>query len=122
MKKRDKKQWMWLKANALRKEQRSQNNRYELIVYEILKQIGVRFVWQKIFHTDKRYCVVDFYIPKLKLVIEVDGKHHKKGKDAERTEWLYKRGVRKVYRIKNESVINEPQVVKNKIATVISYL
>ena len=70
-----------------------------------------KFVKQKIFEDiqhNKAY-IVDFYIPKLKLVFEVDGDSHK-GKwnetyDAVRSSFLATRGI-KVVRFTNEETLN----------------
>jgi len=47
----------------------------EKIVYQLLKQLNIEFVWEKTFtwSQDKRY---DFYIKNLNIIIEVHGKQH----------------------------------------------
>ena len=58
--------------------------------------------------------IVDFYCPKLKLVIEVDGESHctdeGKAYDEVRTQILEGYGL-KVVRVKNEEVMNEFETV-----------
>ena len=62
--------------------------------------------------------IVDFYCPKLKLVIEVDGESHctNEGKeyDEVRTQILEGYGL-KVVRVKNEEVTNEFESVCEKL-------
>lgn len=62
--------------------------------------------------------IVDFYCHELKLVIEIDGKHHYIKKnieyDNERTEILYAYGL-KVIRIKNSDVLYNFENVCRKI-------
>ena len=53
--------------------------------------------------------IADFYIPKAKLIIEVDGEVHiddkAKAKDLERTWYFNNQGI-EVFRITNDQVIN----------------
>ena len=60
--------------------------------------------------------IVDFYCHKAGLVIEVDGDVHAKREieDNVRTDWLNTIGL-KVLRFTNDEVLNERQVVKDKI-------
>ena len=60
--------------------------------------------------------ILDFYCPKLKLVIEVDGKSHESQSeyDAIRTATLESHGYR-VLRFKNEEVLNDLQNVLGRI-------
>lgn len=48
----------------------------EIRMKERLTQLGISFLFQKGFIKDKGFFVCDFYIPKMKLVIEVDGAAH----------------------------------------------
>lgn len=75
----------------------------ELIVKDYLDDIGVEHIFQKGF-LKPFHRIVDFYIPKKKLIIEVDGSAHKfkKRKDGRKDrEWLSKRGI-KTLRIRND--------------------
>ena len=85
---------------------------YEVFCNNVLKGLRCKVVQQKIFYytvgkstKPNRFFIVDFYIPKYKTVLEVDGKPHytKEGikNDTERTEMLKMLGVEKVVRIKN---------------------
>lgn len=79
------------------------------------KQIlGIQFYRQKMIGN----YIVDFYAPKAKLVIEVDGSQHtdKDGHkaDVKRDEYLFARGLR-VLRFDNLQVLNETEAVVEKI-------
>lgn len=79
--------------------------KHEKIFFKVLKQCGEKVVKQKIFIRGKTAYITDFYIPKLKLVFEVDGKTHEGQEeyDARRTAFINTYGV-KVVRYKNEEV------------------
>lgn len=68
-----------------------------------------RLSFQKIFYDDrnKKGYIVDFYIHKIKMIIEVDGAYHnndrQKQYDADRTRFLNAIGIY-VFRITNEQV------------------
>ncbi|MEI6352857.1 MAG: endonuclease domain-containing protein [Candidatus Nomurabacteria bacterium] len=64
--------------------------------------------------------IVDFYIPKIKLVIEIDGKIHEKLKeyDKERAEKLRSYGL-KIVRITNESILNNSEKTYKKLSEII---
>ena len=80
---------------------------------EILPGISqYRFLRQRPIH----HYIVDFYCPKLRLVIEVDGETHNSEEaqkyDQERTEILHHYGI-EVLRYSNEDVILHTQRVKH---------
>lgn len=62
--------------------------------------------------------VLDFYCPELKLCIELDGEQHafdeNAAKDAARTDYLERRGIR-VLRFWNSEVLQSPAEVANRI-------
>ena len=64
------------------------------------------------------YFIVDFYCPKLKLVIEIDGESHftdeGKAYDQERTERLEGYGL-KVIRFTNQEVLNNFEGIYEKL-------
>lgn len=61
----------------------------ELKVKEQLDEIGIKYVQQKFVHDSKRYYVLDFYIPSLKLVIECNGDYwHNRPDRIERDKML----------------------------------
>jgi very-short-patch-repair endonuclease len=63
-------------------------------------------------------CTVDFYAPKMKLVVEVDGSQHRNEGDAAedrvRDEFMSKLGL-KVLRFNSREVLKEPQSVLETI-------
>ncbi|MEX2477147.1 MAG: endonuclease domain-containing protein [Gracilimonas sp.] len=67
--------------------------------------------------------VLDFYIPKAKLAIEVDGKIHLskevKENDINKDAFLNRNGIH-VIRIKNEDVVNEIDDVITKLEVIVS--
>jgi very-short-patch-repair endonuclease len=77
-----------------------------------LKYKGYKFFPQVVFGA----FVVDFYCPRLKLVIEVDGASHegKKEYDDWRTSRLEAEGLR-VLRFTNEEVLGDVELVVEKI-------
>jgi len=79
-------------AKQIRRKLISRATPAELDFRKKLKSLGVFFVFQKVIFVDEyQFYVVDFYIPKLKLAIELDGYHHRKqrNKDRRRTKRLY---------------------------------
>jgi len=92
----------------------------EIKLWQILrnKQMGYKFRRQ---HSIGNY-IVDFYSPKLKLVIEVDGDSHYIGNaqnyDKIRDEYLNSLGI-KVLRVKNSDIMNNIEgiylYIKNEI-------
>lgn len=66
--------------------------------------------------------IVDFYCPKAKLVIEIDGKSHDTNDarlyDKERDEILQSYGL-KVLHVRNEEVMNDFDGIKRKILNII---
>lgn len=84
------------------------------------KQIhGVRFLRQ----FSVSFYVVDFYAPKLLLVIEVDGPMHNsdeaKDYDQKRTEYLASLGI-KVFRFTNEQVLGNINKVEKEILEIVA--
>ena len=95
----------------------------EKIVWMYLrkKQFGYRFLRQ--YSVDKY--VVDFYCPKLKLAVEIDGDVHddpdQKKYDAERQIDIEKFGIT-FARIKNEELLGNPNKAFAKIEDAIKLL
>ncbi len=60
------------------------------ILFRILRNLGIAIECQKIFQNGDSWVIVDFFVPSVQLVIELDGKHHLLNKkyDAERSHWL----------------------------------
>lgn len=72
--------------------------------YRYLRDCGVRFLRQKPIGN----YIVDFYCPKLHLVIELDGSQHYLDKgiqyDSKRTDELKEYGIKAVVRIPNNEI------------------
>jgi very-short-patch-repair endonuclease len=86
---------------AKRKEMLANPTEAEAIFHERIKQLGERFHPQHIIG----FYIVDFVFPKKMLIVEIDGKHHRKGEpykhDMRRTEFLKSLGF-EVSRIPNK--------------------
>ncbi len=103
----------------------------ELELIMKLDECKIKYEFQKYFFTSARSCIADFYIPKYRLVIEVDGGYHSSYRqivrDAEKDMFYMDMGLRLI-RIKNEdvssfdfngeffkSVIRKPIILTDKI-------
>lgn len=82
----------------------------EIEFKKILDENNIYYMFQKAFIQGNNYVIVDFYLPKLKLCIEIDGGYHDTEKQQKRDKnkdyYLTKQRNFKVLRIKNEDVIN----------------
>jgi very-short-patch-repair endonuclease len=80
----------------------------ELKFRNILEGKGVKYIFQKGFIASNFHCIVDFYIPRKKICIEIDGGIHNSEtqsiKDRMRDSYLINTRGFKVIRIKNEEV------------------
>ena len=80
----------------------------ELEVELFLVKNKFKYMKQKIFFSQGMSCIVDFYIPKHKCCIEVDGGYHntkiQKAKDRAKNNYLSKVRNLCVVRIKNKDV------------------
>lgn len=83
---------------------------------KFLRQHPIRFHY---FGT-RRFFVADFYCAQAKLIIEIDGKIHEKQKeyDQYRTYLLNTLGF-KVIRFTNDEILNQMNVVLNKLHPII---
>lgn len=72
----------------------------------LLTKLNEKFIFQEPFFDEWYFLIADFYLPKRRLIIEVDGVQHglpsARKKEAKRRRWLAKQGV-KVLRIKNKA-------------------
>ena len=71
----------------------------ELKLRDILIDMKIPFVFQKIFYMPPTFMICDFYLPKSKLAIELNGMQHyvnpaQVEKDQDKKEWLSRRGIR----------------------------
>lgn len=87
-------------------ELRERKTQEENLVQLYLELIGVRYIFQKGFFKPF-HRIVDFYIPKKKVIIEVDGGYHNDivAKDAHKDFTWQKMGYKTV-RITNDEVLN----------------
>jgi len=99
------------RSQELRKRATPQENH---LWYDFLNTYSVQFRRQRVFEG----CIVDFYCPKAKLVVELDGMQHHdpqhKAYDAERTRWLQAHGM-EVLRFDNRQVDKEFSLVCTQI-------
>ncbi|OGY36685.1 MAG: hypothetical protein A3E36_03870 [Candidatus Andersenbacteria bacterium RIFCSPHIGHO2_12_FULL_45_11b] len=106
----------------LRKDLRNQISQPEVVLWQRLrrKQLG-GYRFRRQFGIG-RY-VVDFYCPKLRLVIEIDGDSHytdeAQAYDAERTEYLNNCGIQ-VLRYTNTEIMKNVDGVVERISEVVS--
>ena len=100
----------------LRRQLRNNMTAAEKIIWKHLrkKQLGVRFLRQ--YSVDQ--FVIDFYCPKLKLALEIDGKIHNlpenKNRDVERQIFLESFGIN-FLRIKNEELFEDENKILEKV-------
>ncbi|MCX6753067.1 MAG: endonuclease domain-containing protein [Candidatus Nomurabacteria bacterium] len=98
------------KARYLRKEE----TKAEKILWEEIRnnKLGIKFRRQ---HPIDRF-IIDFYVPKIKLAIELDGEIHKENKeyDKMRTEYLNSKNI-KVLRFWNSEIETDLKKVLDKI-------
>lgn len=84
----------------------------ELKFRELLKENGIKHIFQKGFCSKGRTCIVDFYLPKpMKCCIELDGGYHftpeQKYKDHLRNTYLTQTRHFKLIRAENEIAITK---------------
>lgn len=94
-------------SSIYRKELTINATETELIVRAFLSEKNIKHKFQKTF-INPFHRIVDFYIPKKKLIIEIDGGYHKETveKDKHKDElWLKERGCQTI-RILNEDVLS----------------
>jgi very-short-patch-repair endonuclease len=96
---------------------RSQQTEAEQKLWHYLRrdQLGIRFYRQRPLGS----YILDFYAPKARLVVELDGSQHfddpvQRGKDARRDAWLGEQGI-KVMRFDDRQALLETQAVLEAI-------
>ncbi len=95
------------KAKKYRRELLANPPYYQTMFEDYLKDY--KYVKERIMFIDEwKFYIVDFYLPKHRVVIEIDGIQHESSKeyDLYRTKDLKSKGVRKVIRFKNSDLIN----------------
>lgn len=93
------------RAKVFREDLIKNQTKSETIFKAKLKSLNIGYEFQKIVYTDKTFYILDFYIPSINLVIELDGKYHntndQKIKDSKRTLELKKLGFTNIKRYSN---------------------
>jgi very-short-patch-repair endonuclease len=106
---KDNKYWQ-SRCSKFRGELLKRQTKAELAFAELLQRNEIAYIPQKGFIANGRTCIVDFYIPKFKLCIEVDGEYHLEEKqmryDYERDMYLTKTRNFGVLRVTNDQVLN----------------
>lgn len=103
-------------------ELRQRANKYEKMMYCILKEKGVEFIHQAPFILDGKIYFADFYIPALRTLIELDGVSHDNAyrikSDGVRDE-AFSSYRMKTYRIENKVILNREKL--EEVLTVILF-
>lgn len=91
----------------------------EVLFKSYLIKLKIRYEFQKIIYAGKSFYIVDFFIPRKAVAIEIDGRQHSEEenviKDLERTLDLKMVGIKEVYRFSNDEVFDyEPCLNKLK--------
>jgi len=78
----------------------------ELRVLNLLNTLGHKYIFQYPIFNEWYFLIADFYLPKYKLIVEVDGYSHfnaeSRAKERKRKKWLKTKGI-SVVRIKNKA-------------------
>jgi very-short-patch-repair endonuclease len=109
-------------VNLLARELRNNQTLSEKTFWELVRRkkiLGKKFLRQFVLEystetdSNSRFCIVDFYCPEAKLVVEIDGDIHEKQKeyDSERSFALESLGIT-VLRINNNALHDIDKVVK----------
>lgn len=95
------------RANQIQSKLVKDATKHEKIVAKELDKLGVEYSFQHIFIIKDKMYFSDFYIPSIKLTIEIDGFHHfhdpQKAKDNQKSKALNSQGV-KTMRFKNDEI------------------
>lgn len=91
-------------AEAFKKNLKKSATPSELKLIKLLTEAGVNFEFQKVIYVNPKFIILDFYLPKAKVIIELDGGQHFKDDtlaiDKNRDSYLKKQGL-KVLRLSN---------------------
>jgi very-short-patch-repair endonuclease len=105
-------------SKQYRRERLANETHYEYL-FRTMYLKNIKFIREKIIFVDEYlFYILDFYIPKYKLAIEIDGIQHKSNKDYDnlRTKRLKSVGIRKVLRFTNYEIKNmDPERIKQLI-------
>lgn len=95
-----------LLADERAKELRVNSTKSEDRITTLLNKLKIEYEFQRPFFNEWFFIIADFYLPGVKLCIEVDGESHfneyARRKEKKRSRWLLKQGI-KVLRIKNKA-------------------
>ncbi len=94
-------------------ELREKANKYEKAVYKALKDKGVEFIHQAPFVLDGQIFFADFYIPALRVLIEVDGSSHENVRN-QRKDYLRDDAFAS-YKMETHRIQNSVAADKNKL-------
>lgn len=113
-----------IKLEAYRTENLLKCNVYEKSMQNLLDELGINYIPQKIIYADGSCYILDFYLEDYKIDIETDGGYHDLEeqliKDRERTNKLAKNGIL-VLRFKNYEISEMIEDVKSCICDLIGY-
>lgn len=94
----------------------------EVIFKSYLIKLKTRYEFQKIIYAGRSFYIVDFFLPKKMIVIEIDGRQHDEEenivKDLDRTVDLKIVGIKEVYRFTNEEVFNYEKCI-NRLKSIV---
>lgn len=97
----------------------------EKITKAVLKSMNIEYNFQKVFYNPDTFYIVDFYLPKLNIVIEVDGGYHldpkQKAADSKREKILKRyNNIGYIGRIKNEET-EDTTKLRRKLFAIINH-
>ncbi len=101
---------MELVAFKFRKDLIKKQTHSEVVFKARLKSLNIKYEFQKIMYDKDRFYIVDFFLPDLKLIVEIDGGYHNDKdqiyKDKLRSSRLSMLGYKKIKRFTNEEVLS----------------
>jgi very-short-patch-repair endonuclease len=93
----------------------------EIAFQHILIDLRIQYEFQKVFGKNNKFRIVDFWLPQLKVVVEIDGGYHTSPiqgwKDSQRERSLLKqhRGkIKRIIRFTNDEV-KDVELVKRRL-------
>lgn len=95
----------------------------EKVFEQILQKNNIEYVFQKGFHFENKLFIVDFYLPKSNICIEIDGSYHDKemtkGIDEIKESWIRKEHKTKFLRFKNTEIkLDNEYIIIGKIKNI----
>lgn len=97
----------------------------EKVTKALLKSMKVEYSFQKVFYNPDTFYIVDFYLPKSNIVIEVDGGYHldpkQKIADSKREKILKRyNNIGYIGRVKNEETLDTAKL-RRKLFAIINH-